>query len=416
MASDPLKPPTLIYKGNNAQDPIMEYEDNSSNTHNINTNNKRGLSSPPYADINKRYLFEPEVLITKNPYYSLQSSSQENSQSQQKASTSNLHKEPTKPKIPPIFLMNGGNYQEIIKDIKKIVKESFTTVYKVNQLRIDLGCEDDYRKLTKFYEEQKAAFHTFQNPDDSNLSVIIRNIPISITEDEMSQELLNLKYPVIKSTRLLDKNKVPMPLFAIELQKTEQAKAILSLDRLFHCVVNVEPRRKSSAIPQCTRCQRPGHTKNYCYLPPRCVKCPGNHHYSDCNKAPEAKPICVNCGGEHTANYRGCNFLKRNNHKSIPQISRKPTFNSSPPPTAQPIRPNTQTTGNITANPIYKKAVTNVITNPSITNPDSQSTSSPANSFIPQLLNSIMQLITPYIEQIKNFFLSLIPMLFNGGK
>ena len=54
------------------------------------------------------------------------------------------------------------------------------------------------------------------------------------------------------------------------------------------------------------RCQQFGHTCTYCTLPPVCVKCGQEHDNRSCTKAPETAPTCGLCGGNHTANYRGC--------------------------------------------------------------------------------------------------------------
>lgn len=88
-------------------------------------------------------------------------------------------------------------------------------------------------------------------------------------------------FPVVNITRLLKKGsyqsgKVSIPLIAVELQNTEDKQIftlINTLSNLFYCTVTVEPLRRSKDISKCTRCQRFGHTKHYCKLPPSCVKC-----------------------------------------------------------------------------------------------------------------------------------------------
>lgn len=394
-----LKAATLIYQGPNAH--VMNVDkDESSETN----SKKRSLSSPD-TDVNKRYIFNSDTLLTQNRFYKLQNT-QENTQ-ENSSESQHRTKESTSteaPKIPPIVLPNGTHHQNIIKDIKEVLKkDDFSTTYKGTQLRINLSSPEDYRELTKFYDQNKVSYYTYQSPEKANISAIIRNVPISITEDEIKAELLQLKYPVIKATRLLNTKKIPIPLIAIELQKTEEAKAIFNLNRLLHCVVAVEPRRKSSEIPQCTNCQRMGHTKNYCHLPPRCVKCKEHHHYSQCLKPKDVTPGCVNCGGEHTANYGACPYIKSFN-RNFPQRNH-PTQNT---PRIKPINPNAFITGNITANRTYAENVANKTY-------DTQSTTN-HNPIITNIIHTILELLTPYIDQIKTAIMSILPMLFNGGK
>lgn len=45
-------------------------------------------------------------------------------------------------------------------------------------------------------------------------------------------------------------------------------------------------------------------------MPSKCVKCGQEHKTSDCTKTTDEKATCANCGGEHTANYKGCKCHK----------------------------------------------------------------------------------------------------------
>lgn len=73
-----------------------------------------------------------------------------------------------------------------------------------------------------------------------------------------------------------------MPLSAVELEKNENSMEIFNFKHIYRALVTVEPRRKSRDILQCNNCQRYGHTKNYCRLDPRCVKCGGPHKHNNC--------------------------------------------------------------------------------------------------------------------------------------
>jgi len=56
---------------------------------------------------------------------------------------------------------------------------------------------------------------------------------------------------------------------------------------------------------QYKRCQRFGHTQRNCGYAPRCVACGGCHLSGGC-LTPREQRQCCGCGGNHTANYRGC--------------------------------------------------------------------------------------------------------------
>jgi len=63
---------------------------------------------------------------------------------------------------------------------------------------------------------------------------------------------------------------------------------------------------------QCTNYQEYGHTRAYCSLRTVCVACGDFHTSANCtaNKEDTKKKKCVNCQGNHTANYRGCPVFK----------------------------------------------------------------------------------------------------------
>jgi hypothetical protein len=48
------------------------------------------------------------------------------------------------------------------------------------------------------------------------------------------------------------------------------------------CKVKIEPPKQKRNIAQCANCQRYGHTKIYCHLKPKCVKCAGSQSTTQC--------------------------------------------------------------------------------------------------------------------------------------
>jgi hypothetical protein len=60
---------------------------------------------------------------------------------------------------------------------------------------------------------------------------------------------------------------------------------------------------------QCKRCQRSGHTQRNCGYAPRCVAC-GDAHPSGTYATSKQQLKCCSCGGNRSANYRGCSKWK----------------------------------------------------------------------------------------------------------
>lgn len=313
--------------------------------------------------------------------------------SEEQPSTSKL-------KIPPIYLHEAGNYNEVLNDIKAITINEFATITKGKFLRVNTSSIEDFRNLTKYYDQQNVKYHTFKNPENNNLSVMIRNIPHSLTETEIKDGLLKLKYPVTKVTRLYNKQRLPIPICAVELQKTEKANEIFQLEKLNYCIVHVEPRRQNTDIVQCKRCQRYGHSKNYCHLEPRCVKCTGSHLYINCPKNPNQPPQCVNCGENHPANYRGCSLYSK--------ISKQP---QSYPQQQQHhlTQPNNLTTPRNSNPSVSKRTYRDVVTN---SQNESTKTEGETENIIETILKQILNLLIPHI---KPLLIQLLPNLLQNG-
>lgn len=363
------------------------------------SDNKRSSDhlSPP-TDLQKKFSWKPVSLLERNKYYLPE---------HLEPSTSNeaeTVKEPAKTKIPPIFLHGPVNHKEVINDIKTLVQGEFFTTLSSASLKIILSNENDYRSLAKHYLTNKIEFHTYQNPNERPLSVVIKNVPPSLTEEDIKEELAVYNLPITSITRLLNKDRTPMPVCAILLTANEKANEIFNVNKIYHSVVTVEPRKVTRKTPQCHRCQRIGHTKNYCRLEPRCVRCQGKHLYTDCDKSRKEPPICTNCGENHPANFRGCKyFLESRSYQGK----------------------STQNEMHKTTNINYKQVPENNTKNfPHLTNhippngnwhTKTNTSSSETSPILNTILSSILNLIQPFLEQIKQFILSnLLPSLLNG--
>lgn len=119
-------------------------------------------------------------------------------------------------------------------------------------------------------------------------------------------------HKVVNISNILQRGtKNPLSMFTIELQTNPNNKTIYSVTNLLHCKISFEPPHHKREIPQCSNCQKYGHTKNYCNKAPICVKCAGKHKTIDCKQThPESTPKCALCNGSHTANYKGCEIYK----------------------------------------------------------------------------------------------------------
>ena len=71
--------------------------------------------------------------------------------------------------------------------------------------------------------------------------------------------------------------------------------------------------------------------RTYCNIPYTCVKCGRSHNSSDCVTQKDTPAKCALCGGNHPANYKGCEhyhtIIKGNNpHRTPPAPTPTDTY------------------------------------------------------------------------------------------
>lgn len=326
-------------------------------------------------------------------------------------------------KIPPVFLHDANNHQALIQDLKSICKNKFFTEVKGKAIKINLSTSDDFRAITDHLDRLNQKYHSFCPPDKKRLMVIIRNIPISLSTDEVQNELKLLKYPVLQVARLYNKNKLPIPICSVTLEDTDNGAEIFGLEFICHSKVQVEAKRKPKSIPQCTRCQRFGHTKNYCKLDPRCVKCTGNHHFSECKQKSTEDVSCVNCGEHHAANYRGCPYFQslknRLNKNNGPTRKTATSAPFQPKPESFPPLNDVQSPSTSSCTQSQPLKFSNIVKNPrpepSCNNNHSQNNPTLENALLSPLLSMVTSLVTQYLPQIKKFISDLLSSVLSNG-
>jgi len=226
----------------------------------------------------------------------------------QQAILSNLT---TVPNLPVFSTLGNGSikiraacvdsYRQILSLLKKMQDEAGT---KNEQDTNDLG---------------KIEYHCYKLKQERNYCFIIRGLHPTTNLQRIKDALFQQGYRVCHMVNLRKRIKSAdgnysykqLPLHRVEIISTEHNKEVFDIKELLYTKVTMEAPRKTRDIPQCVRCQQLGHTKNYCAIAQRCVKCAGNHWTKECKKPIDAKPTCANCRGEHPANYKGCPVYKK---------------------------------------------------------------------------------------------------------
>jgi hypothetical protein len=240
--------------------------------------------------------------------------------------------------VPPAFYIEGVDQIEgMVKKFSQLAGEgSFKYVcqrdgtIKVNSKKIET-----YKILTKFLKDKNIAFHTYQVRSERSFNVVVSGLHRTYKIPDLCYYLKENGHTVrsaaVMQRRVYDQesqtsSRVDMDKFIVHLEPSPNNKEVYKLKYLDHCVIKVEPpyKRESNGVPPlCSNCQRRGHTRNYCYRLPRCVKCGEGHSSSQCTLPKTEKPTCANCGLHHTANFGGCeDYQKRITKRRVAQNNR----------------------------------------------------------------------------------------------
>jgi hypothetical protein len=106
-----------------------------------------------------------------------------------------------------------------------------------------------------------------------------------------------------------EKDRPLKPHFIMSVARGPDVAKVRSITALCGLLVKVETYNAPKGPLQCKRCQRFGHTQRNRGYAPWCVAC-GDEHQSGKCVTPKQQLKCYSCGGNHTANLRGCSKWK----------------------------------------------------------------------------------------------------------
>jgi PAX-interacting protein 1 len=181
-----------------------------------------------------------------------------------------------------------------------------------DQVKIQPSSTDKYHAIIKALAEKHTEFHTYQPKENGSFRTVLRGIHYSTDANEIKSEIEKLGHKVINIFNIKQTwTNILLPLLFIDLKPSDNNKEIYRIQILNYSKVKFKPPRTKRNIPQCSKCQRYGHTQVYCYCSPRCVKCTSNHPTKQCLRTEKSDAVkCVLCEGNYPANYKGCAIYK----------------------------------------------------------------------------------------------------------
>jgi hypothetical protein len=227
------------------------------------------------------------------------------------------------PKAPPIFVSGVQNIQPLKDLLVAVTGDDFELkVLTGNQVKILPKTADKYKTIIKALAEKHTEFHTYQPKEARSFRTVLRGMHYSTDTSEIKSEIEKFGHTVVNVFNIKqNRTNIPLSLFFVDLKPSENNKDIYQIESLNYTKVKFEPPRPKRTVPQCSKCQRYGHTQAYCYHSPRCVKCAGSHPTKQCPRKERSEQVkCVLCEGNHPANYKGCTVYKDIQKRTFPPL------------------------------------------------------------------------------------------------
>jgi len=311
-------------------------------------------NSPTYEDKKNK------VFVTPNRFEVLQMEEQDNvfvqTESQLASQTTKTSPEPSKKTLPNIVLTNVTDFIILKKDLTSIVGPmGFTCKANRSNIIIRSNTRENWMAIKSYLIEANYEYHSYLPRSSQPFRVVLRHLHHSTPAVDIINYLSDHGHKVNSISKITHHtNKLPLPLFNIGLARNNNNREIFKITKILNTIVKFEYPKRRPDPPQCHNCQKYGHTRNYCHHYPRCVKCGSEHSTDECTKQPEEPAKCANCSGNHTANYKGCQSLKKILNRTKPKVKAKKINKENQPIPTLAIPPPSRRNGNEAPSPNSK--------------------------------------------------------------
>jgi len=189
-------------------------------------------------------------------------------------------------KAPQIFVAGVQNIQPLKELLVTVTGDDFELkVLNGNQVKIQPKSTEIYTTIIKALAEKHTEFQMYRPKEDRSFRTILRGMRYSTDTIEIETEIEKFGHTVVNIFNIKqNQTNTPLSLFFVDLKPSKNNKHIYQIETLNYIKVKFEPPRPKRNTPQCSKCQRYGHTQAYCYHSPRCVKCAGSHLTKQCSR------------------------------------------------------------------------------------------------------------------------------------
>lgn len=226
-----------------------------------------------------------------------------------------------KPYTPIILTRKLNNLKDTIRKIKGWITNKIHFRSVNDGISIITYFKADYDTVIFKFKELGFEYYTFTPMEHRSKKLVIKGISplyeISDILEDLKHQTDNINNIQVLSISNINRhlknkednsvNRTPSNKYLVYFSSDSDINYVTK--NIIHVCdhkISWEPYIKKFFATQCRRCQRFGHAAINCNQSFRCVKCTSLHEPGECKKLLEEKPKCINCNGEHSANYKKC--------------------------------------------------------------------------------------------------------------
>ncbi|GFQ87995.1 nucleic-acid-binding protein from transposon X-element [Trichonephila clavata] len=153
--------------------------------------------------------------------------------------------------VPPITIDNVSNQAALLKHLQGVTKLKLEAKLIGTKLRIYPQIPYAYTLIRRYIDENSLEGYTYMLPEDKKLRAVIRGLPIDMPPMEIISDLATQGYQIEECHNMVSrKTGVPMPLFMLSMERSEQHKTIFQkVTSIGYVKVIVEVLRKKYGPP-----------------------------------------------------------------------------------------------------------------------------------------------------------------------
>lgn len=311
-------------------------ENHSGNKENSVDENKSKRVKINHVQVNQSNSQSP--IPTSNVFQGLNSDANEHEIINTIVNTSKNHEvsrdsDKLKERVPPITVLNLS-ISELAKHIQANVSRSVygdgKIRYKITQhgIKMYVNNIDDFKTIRKLLINSKVHFYSHPLLEEKTIKFVMHGLH-EVSEADLKSFFSergvfasNISKLRINKKRYDDQCIYLLQFSYDQNMSLERLRTIRHVDGV---IVKFEKYFfNQSNVTQCANCLRFSHGAKNCNLPPRCIRCGGNHASSLCDKLinpkdprskiPASQVSCANCKGNHTANFEKCSERQKYLH------------------------------------------------------------------------------------------------------